>query len=100
MMVVMGMNASKSPTEAERFRRRWAAAEANVPKFADHLPRSPNDAFAAVEDMWEFARKLNPALEDGDGDLEEHLRVHDFLLARKNERARSGKRVRNARKAP
>lgn len=95
-MVVMGMNASKSPTEAERFRQRWATAEANVPKFADHLPRSPNDAFAAVEDMWEFARKLNPALENGDGDLEEHLRVHDFLLARKNERARSRERARKA----
>lgn len=67
-----------------------------MPKFADHLPRSPNDAFAAVEDMWEFARKLNPALEDGDGDLEEHLRVHDFLVARRNERAPRDKSARSA----
>ena len=84
-MRLMEMSANKPLTKAERFRQRWAAAEANVPKFLDELPRAPDDAFADVDDMWEFARRLNPALERGDGDLEEHLRIHDFLMARRAE---------------
>ena len=86
MMRLMEMPANRPLTKAERFRQRWMAAEANVPKFVDELPRTPDDAFAEVDDMWEFARRLNPALEGGNGDLEEHLRVHDFLMARKAER--------------
>lgn len=77
---------NKPLTKGERFRQRWAAAEANVPRFLDELPRSPDDAFADVDAMWEFARKLNPRLERGEGDLEEHLRVHEFLMARSAER--------------
>ena len=84
--------ANKPATKAERFRLRWAAAEANVPKFVDELPRSPDHAFADVDDMWEFARKLNPALEQGDGDLEEHLRVHDFLVAKRDRGTRRPER--------
>ena len=83
---LMEMHANRLLTKAERFRQRWSAAGANVPKFLDELPRTPDDAFAEVDDMWEFARRLNPALERGDGDLEEHLRVHDFLMARRAER--------------
>ena len=99
-MVPMDAPPNRPPTKAERFRRRWAAAEADVPKFVDDLPRSPDDAFAAAEAMWEFARRLNPALEEGDGDLEGHLRVHDFLVAKRNERASGDKGAWNARQAP
>ena len=73
---------------AERFRRRWAEAESHVPKFADALPRSPDVALARCDDLLAFALRLNPALADGDGDLDEHIRVHDFLMGKRGGGAR------------
>ena len=35
------------------------------------------------EALLAFALQLNPALADGDGDLDEHIRVHDFLMSRR-----------------
>lgn len=67
-------------SKAERFRRLWAEEEARVPKFADALPRSPEVALDGCDALLAFALATNPALADGDGDLEAHYRVHDFLM--------------------
>ena len=71
---------AQSMSKAERFRRQWAEEEARVPKFADALPRSPNVALETSDALLAFALETNPALADGDGDLEAHYRVHDFLM--------------------
>lgn len=71
---------TQSTSKAERFRRQWAEEEARVPKFADALPRSPKVALDTCDALLAFALETNPALADGDGDLEEHYRVHDFLM--------------------
>ena len=76
-------------SKAERFRQRWAAAESRVPKFTDALPRSPDVAMQRCEALLAFALQLNPALADGDGDLDEHIRVHDFLMSRRGGGERS-----------
>ena len=70
-------------SKAERFRRRWAEEESRVSKFADALPRSPDVALARCDALLAFALETNPALADGDGDLDEHLRVRDFLMRRR-----------------
>lgn len=71
---------TQSTSKAERFRQRWAEEEARVPKFADALPRSPNVALETSDALLALALEANPALADGDGDLDEHYRVHDFLI--------------------
>ena len=70
----------KHVVEVERVRAEWAEMEAAVPKFADVLPRSADDVFKQCDAMLQFALALNPALADGDGDLEEHLRVHERIM--------------------
>lgn len=75
--------------KAERFRRRWAEAESRVPKFTDALPRSPDVALQRCEALLAFARQMNPALADGDGDLDEHIRIHNFLMGRRGGGERS-----------
>ena len=76
-------------SKAERFRQRWAEAEARVPKFEDALPRSPDVALARSDALLAFALRMNPALMDGDGDLDEHMRVHDVLMGKRGRRERS-----------
>ena len=76
-------------SKAERFRQRWAEAEARVPKFEDALPRSPDVALARSDALLAFALQMNPALRDGDGDLEGHVRVHNVLMGRHGGRERS-----------
>ena len=66
----------------ERMRRRWAAADANNPKFETTAPRTPAAAFAECEAITTFALALNPDLEDGEGDLDEHIRVYQHLMRR------------------
>ena len=77
---------AQSMSKAERFRRQWAEEEARVPKFADALPRSPNVALETSDALLAFALETNPALADGDGDLEAHYRVHDFLMEQSRRR--------------
>ena len=63
--------------------RQWAAADAGTPKFETAVPRSPTEAFAECEAIVSFALALNPSLRDGDGDLQEHLRVYEHLMRAK-----------------
>ena len=79
----------RTMSKAERFRRRWAEAESRVPKFTDALPRSPDVAIARCEALLAFALELNPSLAEGDGDLDEHIRVHDFLMSKRRGGGRS-----------
>lgn len=79
----------RTMSKADRFRRRWAEAESRVPKFTDALPRSPDVAIARCEALLAFALELNPSLAEGDGDLDEHIRVHDFLMSRQGSGDRS-----------
>ena len=67
-----------------RIQRQWAAADATTPKFETAVPRSAAEALAEREAIVSFALALNPDLEDGDGDLEEHLRVYEHLTRGKN----------------
>ena len=53
-----------------------------VLKFADALPRSPDVALDWCDALLAFTLETNPALADGDGDLDEHVLVHDFLIAK------------------
>lgn len=76
-------------SKAERFRRRWAEAESRVPRFADALPRPADVALARRDALLAFALQTNPALAEGDGHLDEHMRVHDFLMSNRGERGRS-----------
>lgn len=76
------MKAYASMSKAERFRRRWAEEESRVPKFVDALPRSPDVALDRCDALLAFALETNPALTGGDGDLDEHVLVHDFLIAK------------------
>lgn len=79
----------RAMSKADRFRQRWAEAESRVPKFKDALPRSPDVAIARCEALLAFALELNPSLAEGDGDLDEHIRVHDFLMGRQGGGERS-----------
>ena len=67
----------------ERIQRQWAAADASTPKFETAVLRTPAEAFAECEAIVSFALALNPDLHDGDGDLEEHLRVSRHLTRAK-----------------
>ena len=75
-------------SKVERFRRLWADEEFRVPKFADDLPRSPKVALDRCDALLAFALETNPALAEGDGDLEAHYRVHDFLMKQSGGRGR------------
>ena len=76
-------------SKAKRFRQRWAEEESHVPKFTDALPRSPDVVLDRCDALLAFALETNPALADGDGDLEEHMLVHDVLMGNRGGGERS-----------